>query len=134
MNEKETRLKLEGGKIYVLENGDAGHFSIPRYNEMIEEVFERCRELGRVKGEEYAGDVDRLANFRRNGAEAGVSMEVCWRIYAGKHWDAISTYIRDTGAGVTRTRSEPIQGRIHDMIVYLLLLHAMVEERGTTGE
>lgn len=104
-------------------------YGTARYNDMIEETFDKVRELGRVKGSEYSGDTDRLDNFRRNGANWGVPMEVCWGIYAGKHWDAVAQYIRDLKSGTTRPRSESISGRADDLIVYLLLFKAMVEER-----
>ena len=56
-------------------------------------------------------------------------METIWRVYAAKHWDAVGQYIRDLQSGKERLRDEPITGRIHDLIVYLLLFKAMVEER-----
>lgn len=104
-------------------------FSIPEYDKMVDETFKNIIELGRLKGGEYAGDIDRLANFRRNAAEAGVTMEQCWRIYAGKHWDAIAQYIRDEAEGKERKRMEPLTGRVDDMIVYLFLFKAMLIER-----
>lgn len=100
-----------------------------RYEEIINETFDKVRRLGRVKGGEYAAAGDRLDNFRRNAAECGISMETCWKVYAGKHWDAISTYVRDMQNGVLRERSEPIAGRVDDLIVYLILFKLMFEER-----
>lgn len=101
-----------------------------RYNQIVDETFDRVRELSRLKGGEYVMAGDRLDNFRRNAKEASVTMETCWKIYAGKHWDAISTYIRDMQNGRSRPRSEPISGRVDDMIVYLLLFKLMLEDRG----
>lgn len=104
-------------------------FSNDAWKDLIAQSFQRVEELSRVKGAEYSGDFDRLDNFRRNGRDVDQCMEVVWRIYAGKHWDAISTYIRDVASGKDRVRSEPIDGRIDDLIVYLLLFKAMVSER-----
>lgn len=104
-------------------------YNIPRYDTLVERTLEKIKELGVVKGGEYAGDVDRLANFRRNAAAAGVTMEQCWQIYSGKHWDAIIQYIRDDAVGKERTRAEPLEGRVDDLIVYLLLFKAMLDER-----
>lgn len=101
-----------------------------RFNKIIEETIASIRKLSVEKGGEYAGDNDRLANFRRNASEAGTTMELVWRIYAAKHWDAVMQYEKDLRTGKTRPRSEPITGRIDDLIVYLLLLKLMVEERG----
>lgn len=39
------------------------------------------------------------------------------------------TYIRDVQTGTKRERLESIEGRIDDLIVYLLLFKGMVKER-----
>lgn len=111
---------------------DEPHFPNSRLTDLMHKTFKTVLELRVRKGAEYAGDHvdDALANFRRNAKDAGVSMEVCWRIYAGKHWDAISQYVRDTDKNYfTRERMEPIEGRVDDLIVYLILFKAMVIER-----
>ena len=59
----------------------------------------------------------------------GVPMEVIWRVNAGKHWDALSQYVRDIGNGTRRVLSEPIESRIDDLILYLCLFKAMLRER-----
>lgn len=104
-------------------------FPISRYDELVAETMQKVVELGRLKGGEYAGDVDRLANFRRNAEVWGLTMEQCWGVYAGKHWDAIAQYIRDLAEGKERLRLEPLEGRVDDVITYLLLFKAMLRER-----
>lgn len=105
-------------------------FTHDAWNKMIEEIFDEVRHLAKAKGGEYSGDVDRLLNFRRNGRALDLPMETIWAVYAAKHWDAIQQYVKDLRTGKERERLEPITGRIKDLIVYLLLLEAMVEERG----
>lgn len=95
-------------------------------NMIIEKTIKNIRLLEATKGGEYATDLDRLHNFRHNAEDCGTNMELIWRVYAGKHWDAISSYIRDLLLGKTRERSEPIEGRIDDLIVYLILLKAII--------
>ena len=102
-----------------------------RWAKMIDETFDEVRFLAKAKGGEYSGDQDRLKNFRRQAADLDVPKELVWRIYAGKHWDAVNQYVHDLVHGVKRERMEPITGRIHDLIVYLLLLKAMEEERNS---
>lgn len=104
-------------------------YSHKRWNEMIEEMFEEVRHLAKAKGGEYSGDTDRLLNFRRNARGFGIPMELVWGIYAAKHWDAVQQYVQDLVNKKERERLEPINGRIKDLIVYLLLLEAMLEER-----
>lgn len=104
-------------------------FSHTRYDEIVRRTCEELVELGRLKGGEYAGDTDRLANFRRNAADCDTSMELVWRIYAGKHWDAITQYVKDLQSGKERKRLESLAGRCDDLIVYLILFKCMIEER-----
>lgn len=107
-------------------------YPIVKYEqELLPEIFERISQLAATKGKEYAHGDDRLDNFRRNGADVGVPMEVVWRIYAGKHWDAITTYIQDHVTGHERIYSEPIRERAIDLMVYLTLFIAMADERAT---
>lgn len=105
-----------------------GTYSHNRYNELLEETFAEIRKLSIVKGGEYAGDKDRLANFRRNAKALGLSMEQVWAVYAGKHWDAIQQFVQDIATGHERTRAESITGRADDLIVYLILFKAICDE------
>lgn len=104
-------------------------FSHARFNEIVAETVQEINKLSTLKGGEYAGDLDRLANFRRNADQAETTMEFIWRIYASKHWDAIMQYELDLRKGKERVRAEPIDGRVDDLIVYLILFKCMIEER-----
>jgi hypothetical protein len=104
-------------------------FSHKEWDELVDKTIKQIHYLSSTKGGEYAGDDDRLANFRRNASEIGVSMEVVWRIYIGKHWDSISQYIKDIQTGKDRDRSEPLEGRFDDLIVYAILGKAILRER-----
>lgn len=103
-------------------------FNPAEFQKLIEATVTNIVSLSKLKGGEYAGDRDRLANFRRNGMALGLPMETIWAVYAGKHWDAIQQYVQDERNGVERTRSESISGRADDLIVYLILFKAMVVE------
>lgn len=104
-------------------------FSHERYNEIIEQTIAEIKKLGTLKGGEYAGDQDRLANFRRNGENLGLPMETIWAVYAGKHWDAVMQYIKDQRSGKERERLEPIESRVDDLLVYMILFKCMLDER-----
>lgn len=80
--------------------------------------------LGEKGQKEYAHDEQNaLANFERIAGELGVSREKVLFIYMKKHMDGILAHIN----GHTSQR-EPVQGRIQDAIVYLMLLYCMVED------
>jgi hypothetical protein len=109
-------------------------FPIAEYNQIMNDTFLELKKLSELKGGEYAGDGDRLANFRRNAEQADTTMEFVWRIYAAKHWDALMQYEKDLRTGKIRTRLESIEGRVDDMLVYLLLFKCMIRERNRPNE
>lgn len=104
------------------------NFSHDDWEYLLENTFSEIRNLAKLKGGEYSGDTDRLANFRRNSAALGLPMETIWAVYAAKHWDAIMQYIRDEQTATKRERLESIEGRVDDLLVYALLFKAMLAE------
>ena len=108
-------------------------FSHSEYDELVAETVRKIEELSTLKGGEYAGDEDRLANFRRNAQRIGLNMESVWHTYCAKHWDAIEQYIQDLNKGKTRQRLESLEGRIDDIIVYMILFKAILRERERTS-
>lgn len=109
-------------------------FPQAEYNKIIDDTIAQIVELGSLKGGEYAGDNDRLANFRRNGRNLGLNMETIWAVYAGKHWDAVMQYVSDLEHGKTRKRLETLDGRVDDLMVYLILFKCMLIERRRSEE
>lgn len=92
---------------------------------MLEEEFDRIREIWSTKGEEYTrSDDDQLINFKRRGAEAGIRPAQAWLVLAGKHWDSIVSYVHD---GHVKSE-EPIEARIRDEVLYLFLLMGLARE------
>jgi hypothetical protein len=91
---------------------------------LMEENFSTITEINITKGHDYAGDEDALANFKTAAAQLNLTPEQVWSVYAHKHWSAIMTY---TSEGAVQ--SEPIEGRIHDVILYCFLLLGLVKER-----
>lgn len=99
-----------------------------QFEKLVTETLASTRELLVVKGGEYAGSDDRLANFKRGAALTGCTSLQCLFIYMSKHYDAIATFVRDEAAGITRPRTEPIEGRLDDLINYCLLAKALIAE------
>lgn len=105
-------------------------FNHEEWNSLVEKSFAQIKELAFLKGGEYSGDFDRLANFRRNAENLGLDYRQVWAIYSAKHWDALMQFVKDIGQGKDRLRLEGIDGRIDDLLVYLLLFKAMWVENG----
>lgn len=98
------------------------------FDRFVQETIESTAKLLVLKGGEYAGSDDRLANFKRGAELTGVTPLQCAFIYASKHYDAIATFVRDQAAGTNRPRSESIEGRFDDLINYCILMKALVRE------
>lgn len=101
------------------------------FSNLVTETIDTMRDLLVTKGGEYAGSEDRLANFKRGATLTGATPLQVAFIYASKHYDAISTFVRDEAQGKVRTRSEPIQGRLDDLMNYCLLMKGLIEEGST---
>lgn len=77
------------------------------------------------KGEEYTrSQADRLASFKEIASFAGVSPKQVCMIFVAKHWQALANFV---ATGKTKS-SEPIEGRIMDIRVYMALMRAIIQE------
>jgi hypothetical protein len=92
--------------------------------ELQEKTFEKVRALRETKGREYAHDADTLADFKEVAEAAGVTPLQCWLVYVEKHQRAIATAVREGG----RVKSESLEDRITDVIVYHLLLLGLIQD------
>lgn len=93
------------------------------FSEFRDKHYADIAQINDVKGHDYAGEEDALANFKEAASEMGVSPYVVWYVYFHKHWSAIRTFLEEGSV-----RSEPIEGRIHDAILYLFLLLGLVND------
>jgi len=98
------------------------------FDALVQETINETAQLLIMKGAEYAGDADRLSNFKRGAAHIGVTPLQVALIYTAKHFDALSTYIRNDAKGMEQILSEPLEGRIHDLINYCYLIKALIKE------
>jgi len=99
------------------------------FDKVVQATVYNIQELLKHKGREYAGSDDRLANFKRGAELTGCTPLQVAFVYLSKHYDAVSTFVKDNATGVVRQRMESIDGRLDDMINYCLLLKALVYER-----
>lgn len=88
------------------------------------ELIKKEKKIFTLKGFEYSGLKDRFSNFKRIAEELDLHpIEVLW-VYAMKHKDSVSTYIKEKKV----TSNEDIIGRIHDLRNYLGLLAGLIKE------
>lgn len=100
-----------------------------QYKLVVDETIAQIHSLGTIKGGEYAGDKDRLENFKRNARLLDVTPELIWAVYCNKHIDSINQYVQDVQQNRTRPRSESMYGRADDVIVYMILFKCLLKER-----
>ena len=98
------------------------------FTTLVEKTVRDTSALLISKGQEYAGSADRLANFKRGANLTGTTPLQCCFIYMSKHYDALSTYIKKDASGFDQHLSEPIEGRIDDLINYCFLMKGLIQE------
>jgi hypothetical protein len=94
-------------------------------NFMKKEILPECDKIMKSKGLSYSGLEDKFGNFKRCSKLSGVSIEQAWFTYFVKHFDALSSFIRGEYSD-----SEPIKGRVFDLINYLFLFAGILKEKG----
>ena len=99
------------------------------FDVLLANTFNSLSALTKSKGQEYANSSDQLANFRRLASTLDLIPSVILLVYLQKHLDSIFQYVRSISSGVAPIESEPIQGRIDDAILYLILLKALISEQ-----
>lgn len=83
-----------------------------------------CIDILKVKGPDYTkGSPDPLHNFKECAKFTGLTPQQVLGVYLHKHISAIYAHINN------QTESEPIEGRIADVINYMLLYTKMVRGR-----
>jgi hypothetical protein len=99
------------------------------FDKIVAGTVDSIHKLLAVKGGEYAGSEDRLANFKRGANLTGCTPLQVLFVYMSKHYDGVATYVRDEAARMNRPRSEPIDGRLDDLINYCILAKALIEDQ-----
>lgn len=99
------------------------------FTQLVDETIKSTGALLISKGAEYAGSADRLANFKRGAALTGATPLQVAFVYASKHYDSLANFVRNEAAGKDRQKlSEPIEGRLDDLINYCILMKAIIKE------
>lgn len=93
------------------------------FESFAEKFVDDQNELLNFKGQDYCGDGDRLANFRRQAAGLGLTPLQVWAVFFMKHVDALCNLAR---SGVLH--SEPPRSRFLDVANYAILGCALFED------
>ena len=101
------------------------------FKRLVEQTVQDTSAILIAKGEEYAGSQDRLANFKRGATLTGITPLQCCFVYMSKHYDSISTFVKKDAQGFEQKLSEPIEGRLDDMINYCFLMKGLIQESQT---
>lgn len=94
-----------------------------QFKDLLDTTHKTLVNLTATKGDEYSRDTDQLANFKRQAEELNATPEKILMVYLNKHLDSIKSFVK-TG----KVLSEPIEGRIDDAILYLILLKGIVQD------
>lgn len=95
-------------------------------DEFFARVFADCIDLIKKKNSDYTqgeSKRDRVAHFREAAKELKLPMMKIWQVFVRKHWAAVNKF-----ANGGNLESEPISGRIHDIINYMVLFAAIIED------
>ncbi len=92
------------------------------FRALVNATADNLLELTDTKGREYANSDDQLANFKRLADQLNLSPAQIAYVYLTKHLDSIQSHIRDP----EKLLSEPVESRIDDAILYLILLKALL--------
>jgi len=112
---------------------------------MVNDTIAKTAALLIAKGAEYAGDADRMSNFKNNAAKQGVTPLQIWKQYYGKHIDSIDTYFSrvhdaaiklalDRAAEHFRTAHENMDAKMFRAHVNNCMPQAMEEVNATLSE
>jgi hypothetical protein len=95
-------------------------------NEHFASAVMACWKIYDHKGADYTrgkGDLDRTDNFKMAADNNGITPLQAWGVYFYKHISAVWRFLKDG-----KVESEPIEGRVHDVINYSILLLLLVKE------
>jgi len=99
------------------------------FERVVDEVFGKCLNILREKGEIYASEDDRFENFNVSAKDQDIYPEEALRGMLAKHTTAVNKYITKLVDG-DNTPKELWEASIFDCINYYLLLYGMLRSEG----
>ena len=87
-------------------------------------ILHKARKIFTSKNKDYATSADALAGFRNTAEKAGITPLQTWSVFSSKHIAAIDAYVSGHSE-----ESEPIEGRIADVINFMCFLYAIIKDK-----
>lgn len=85
-------------------------------------LFDKCLDILETKGRDYTSDGDVFKDLKEEAKEMCITPEKVLWIAMNKHYKAVRRY-----CGQGKTESEPIEGRLCDLINYATILYAYIQ-------
>lgn len=97
-------------------------------NEFFDQELDKCRKIWCSKGLEYSNSTeDANLNFKSD-SEIGITQLQSVSVFMNKHYRSIRSYVKN---GEVKS-NEPIESRLHDLIVYSLIMLSVIKENDNT--
>lgn len=87
-------------------------------------ILNECIKIIKTKGNDYSGDEDRLAEFRRSSKFNNISIKQVFGVHIFKHLTTLEKWIKNE-----RLKGEPIEEKLKDIIVYCLMAYKIEKEQ-----
>jgi len=100
------------------------------FDAVVQEVINDIVQVLTIKGKEYTSDLDRLRNFKDAANFLGYSDEEALLGFVTKHIIALKDFIHLDAAGDDSITKEQWNEKIGDIINYMILLKALLREKG----
>lgn len=97
------------------------------FMEFFAKRYEELYKTTEAAQREYADPANVFDNFDRLASDLNLDRKKVLYVYMKKHLDAIRNFLNDPSRNVR----EPIHKRIGDVIVYLMILDAMIQDEFT---
>lgn len=103
--------------------------TVEERNRIFDILIAKAREMFIQKGNAYSGiDNDSLSNFKSTAKRIGLSPFEVLYVFMDKHYLSISNAIRNMEGDIPVEKTENLEGRIIDLINYLVLLYCLKED------
>ena len=91
---------------------------------LYDDLTSKARKIFKAKNSDYSTGHDALDGFKVPAFDMDIDPIKAWYVFASKHWSAIRRYCVHG-----YIESEPIEGRLVDIINYAALLYGIIKER-----